>query len=193
MKRHLLQQFLVPLLMLLSVACRQSTVGQEGALSVVDPVDNNAEPTEIYLVRHAEKDISNPDNQDPDLTPAGLARAEALRALLQGQQVDALYATKYVRTQSTLKPLADERKLEVQEYDAHDFNGLKNRILQQHRGQTVVVSGHSNTVLPIIEAMGAKRPVADISEQEYDYLFKVTLAPDGTATVETDHYGKAGK
>jgi 2,3-bisphosphoglycerate-dependent phosphoglycerate mutase len=189
MSKSLLKQCSVFLLMLLAIACRQSPGGQEGALAVANPIDNNAQPTVVYLVRHAEKDVSDINNQDPDLTPQGVARAEALRALLEQQPVDALYATKYIRTQNTLKPLAEERKLEVLQYEAHDFTKLKERILQNHRGQTVVVSGHSNTLLPIVEALGAERPVPDISEQEYDYLFKVTLAPDGSATVETDHYG----
>ncbi|WP_299758533.1 histidine phosphatase family protein [uncultured Pontibacter sp.] len=193
MKKFLLQQLSVFLLMLFAVACRQSPVGQEGALAVVDPMDSNAQLTVVYLVRHAEKDISDPSNQDPDLTPEGVARAEALRTLLEQQQVDALYATKYVRTKNTLKPLAEERKLEVRQYEAHDFQGLKKSILQNHPGQTVVVSGHSNTLLPIVEAFGAKRPVPDITEQEYDYLFKVVLTPDGSATVETDRFGNTAK
>ncbi|GHA77129.1 phosphoglycerate mutase [Pontibacter akesuensis] len=175
--------------MLLFAACQQAPTGQEGALTVVNPVDNNAQPTVIYLVRHAEKDISDPGNQDPDLTSAGVARAEALRSLLEGQQVDALYATKYMRTKNTLKPIAESAQLEVQQYEAHDFKGITEKLLQNHAGQTVVVAGHSNTLLPLVEALGAKRPVSDISEQQYDYIFKVTVAPNGTATVETDKYG----
>ena len=150
-------------------------------------------PVVVYLVRHAEKDISDPKNEDPGLTPAGMERAEALRAMLEGQEVDALYATKYIRTKNTLKPLADSRQLEVRQYEAHDFNNLKQQILQHHRGETVVVAGHSNTVLPIMEALGVKRPVAEISENKYDHVFKVTVAPDGTATVEASLFGAASK
>ncbi|TPE43760.1 histidine phosphatase family protein [Pontibacter mangrovi] len=179
--------------MLLAVACRQTPAGQEGAVAVIDPVDTNNTTTEVYLVRHAEKDISNPDNQDPDLSPAGTARAEALRTLLEGKQVDALFATKYIRTQHTLAPLAQERELEVITYEAHDFAHLKQQILEEHRGQTVVISGHSNTLLPMMETFGVKRPVPFISDNTYDYLFKLTLAPDGTATVETDHFGASSR
>ncbi|MDX5437049.1 MAG: histidine phosphatase family protein, partial [Pontibacter sp.] len=162
MRKSLQKQFGLFLLLLFTVvACRQSPVGQEGPLSVVDPVDNNASPAVVYLVRHAEKDISDPNNQDPDLTPEGQARAQALQTLLQGQQVDALYATKYIRTKNTLKPLAEAYGLEVYQYEAHDFIGLKETILQKNAGQTVAVAGHSNTLLPIIEAFGAKRPISD--------------------------------
>lgn len=147
----------------------------------------------VYLVRHAEKDISDPANQDPDLTPEGLARAEALQELLQSEKVDALYSTNYLRTTNTLKPMAAARNLEIKKYAAHDFSGLKSLIMQQHAGQTVVISGHSNTLLPIIEAFGAQKPVADITDNQYDYIFKLEVAPNGTATVHTDSYGTASR
>ncbi|GAB3820482.1 hypothetical protein GCM10028895_20720 [Pontibacter rugosus] len=162
-------------------------------MPVVNPADNNGQPTVLYLVRHAEKDISDPSNENPGLTAEGTARAEALRSLLQEQEVDALYATKYTRTKSTLIPLAEVKNLEIRQYEAHDFNGLRDKVLQNDKGHTLVVAAHSNTLLPIIEAFGAKRPVSDISELEYDYLFKITIAADGTATVETSNYGKASR
>ena len=178
-----------PLLLLLLVAalgaCRSSTSETEVAVATEQKV---SEPTVVYLVRHAEKDISNPSDQDPDLTAEGRARAEALRALLSSQEIDALYATKYLRTISTLKPLADERKLEIRRYEGHDFSGIKQRLLQEHRGQTVVVAGHSNTLLPIIESFGAKRPVSDISDQEYDFLFKLTIDPEDKTSVEVSQF-----
>lgn len=188
MKKSLLKQPVFFLMLLLTVACRQSPELHEGSSAVVDPVDNTAQPTVVYLVRHAEKETVDLKDQNPSLSAKGFARAEALGNLLKEQPIGALYATKYIRTQHTLKPLSDSLSLEILQYEANDFVGLKERVLRNHQGQTVVVAGHSNTLLPILEAFGAKRPVPDISEQEYDYLFKVTLAPDGKATVETDHY-----
>jgi len=184
-----------PLLLLLLVvalgACRSSTSETDGVAVAAE--QKVSEPTVVYLVRHAEKDISNPSDQDPDLTAEGQARAEALRALLSGQEIDALYATKYLRTISTLKPLAEERKLEIRRYEGHDFNGIKQRLLQEHRGQTVVVAGHSNTLLPIIESFGAKRPVSDISDQQYDFLFKLTIDPEDKASVEVSEFSAQAK
>lgn len=179
------------LLLFAASACRNMPSGNEGAIAVANPESDEVitQPTTVYLVRHAEKDISNPSEQDPDLNAEGVARAEALRSYLEGQKVDALYATRYKRTKNTLLPLAEAHNLQIVEYDAHDFNGLESKILQEHQGGTIVVAGHSNTVLPIVEAFGAKRPVPDISDFQYDYIFKVTVAPDGTATVETNKYG----
>lgn len=194
MKLRLLLHVWVSLLLLATAACRSNTPGgNEGAVTVANPMpdEQSSKPITIYLVRHAEKDITNPSDQDPGLTKAGEARAEALRAQLEGQQIDALYATKYIRTKNTLQPLANARNLEVRMYEAHDFNGLRSKLESEHQGQTVVVAGHSNTLLPIIEAFGAKRPVADISDSQYSYLFKLNVVPNGATTVETQQFGAA--
>ncbi|MBC5993452.1 SixA phosphatase family protein [Pontibacter cellulosilyticus] len=193
MKLTLLLRVWVLLLILGTAACRNMPTGNEGAVAIANAAPDEAvtQPTTVYLVRHAEKDISNPSDQDPGLTAEGEARAEALRSELEGLKIDALYATKYKRTQNTLKPMATARNLDVQIYEAHDFNGLGQKIKEQHAGKTVVVAGHSNTILPIVEALGGKRPISDISDSQYDYLFKVAVAPDGTATVETKKFGAA--
>ncbi|WP_242927018.1 SixA phosphatase family protein [Pontibacter vulgaris] len=188
MKVILRLPFLLVLLLAGLFSCRTTSSESEAVMSS-NAAAAPADSTIIYIVRHAEKDISNPDNQDPDLTEAGKARVEAFRALMQGQQVDALFATKYIRTQNTLKPLADERNLAITQYEAHDFNGLKTQILTNYSGKTVVVAGHSNTLLPIIEAFGGKRPVSDISDHQYDYLFRLALAPDNGIAVKTAHFG----
>lgn len=184
MKLNALLKLCLLLLVFSLGACRSNTTATGAAASG---------PTVVYLVRHAEKATADPANEDPDLTPAGVARAEALLTLLEEQEVDALYATKYMRTINTLKPLANARQLEIRQYEAHDFDNLKKQILQQHRGETIVIAGHSNTVLPIMEALGAERPVAEIADSDYDYIFKVFVAPDGTATVATDRFGSAGR
>lgn len=185
MKKHILFKFWCALLLCCAAAC-QSNSG-DGTMAASGGTE--AAPTTIYVVRHAEKDTSDAKDEDPALTPAGEARAEALRALLEGQEVDALYTTKYIRNKNTLQPLADERQLEMQQYEAHNFENLKKQLLEQHRGETVVVVGHSNTVLPIIEAFGAARPVEEIPESEYNFLFKLTVAPDGTASVQASQFG----
>jgi len=191
MKLHLLLKLWLVLLIFGCWACR-NTPANEGTAAFANPTvtnDADAQPTVIYLVRHAEKDISDPDNQDPGLTTQGEARAEALLAELEAEPVAALYATKYLRTINTLKPLAAARQLEIISYAANDFNGLKEQILQNNAGKTVVVAAHSNTLLPLVQAFGTKPDVTFITEQQYDYLFKVTVAPDGTSTIETGRYG----
>lgn len=156
-----------------------------------EPLESTAESvvTTIYLVRHAEKDTTDAANEDPGLTEAGHARAKDLLALLEGIDVDALYATKYMRTSQTLEPLALDQSLSITQYEAHDFHGLKERLLQEHRGETVVVAGHSNTLLPIVETFGVEKPFAEINDSQYRYLFKITVQPDDKATLEVTEFG----
>jgi broad specificity phosphatase PhoE len=147
--------------------------------------------TTVFIVRHAEKDPT-PGLTDPSLTVAGQQRAEALRDTLQRHPLAALYTTDTARTRATLTPLVTARGLEPQVYEARQPDALVERLRARHRGQTVLVVGHSNTVLPLIDALGAARPVPELTEADYDYLFEVTLRPEGVATARAHRYG-AGK
>jgi phosphohistidine phosphatase SixA len=144
--------------------------------------------TTVFIVRHAEKDPT-PGLADPSLTPQGQLRAEALRDALRKVPIAALYTTDTARTRATLAPLAASLGLEPQVYDAHQPEVLATRLREQHRGQIVVIVGHSNTVLPLIDALGAARPVAELSDADYDYLFEVTLPLQGPASAQASHYG----
>jgi hypothetical protein len=62
--------------------------------------------------------------------------------------------------------------------------------LKDNKGKNALIVGHSNTVLETIEALVEKRPFEAISDQDYDYLFQVSIAPDGTMNVKV-HYGRA--
>ncbi len=58
-----------------------------------------------------------------------------------------------------------------------------------HGGQTVLVVGHSNTVPPLVNALGAG-PYENLTDDEYDDLFVVTLAADGSTAAVRLRYGK---
>ncbi|MCC9138582.1 histidine phosphatase family protein [Pontibacter silvestris] len=181
-------KLLLALLFISLAACRNTPSATSGV--AVESKWSSVRPTVVYVVRHAEKDTLDPANKDPDLTEQGMARGEALKQFLANEQVNGLFATKYIRTQNTLKPLAEVHNLQVNQYKADNFNGLKEQVLQQFRGGTVVVAGHSNTLLPILEAFGVSRPIQKISETEYSYIFKLIVSPDNTAVVEVDYYGE---
>ena len=156
------------------------------------PAPAKAGITTVYLVRHAEKDsTSNP--ADPTLSALGQARAQALRKVLARRHPAALFTTDTKRTRATLAPLAKAIRLEPQVYSPKDNAALASRIRQDYTGQTVVVVGHSNTLLPLITALGGTPPVATIGDKEYDYLFTVRLADGATVTVDEGHYGAGRK
>jgi len=147
--------------------------------------------TTIYIVRHAEKDISDPKNQDPELSIEGRERAEALEGKLKGIKLDAVFATKYKRTKQTAFYSANTSKLEIQTYDAHNFRGISELVKTSYSGHKVLIVGHSNTVLELLEAFGAKRPLATLVDDDYDFFFELTIDSKGKVDLSTMRYGKA--
>lgn len=149
--------------------------------------------TIVYLVRHGEKDPT-PDLADPSLTPAGEKRAVALRNTLDQRQIAAIFTTNTRRTRATVAPLATAVQLPPSVYDARRQRGLAEQIRREYMGKTVVVVGHSNTLLPLLDELGAPRPVAEIADDEYDYLFEVHLPRDQRPpTVTVRYYGTASR
>jgi broad specificity phosphatase PhoE len=149
----------------------------------------NRPVTTVILVRHAEKNIE-PNNSDPDLSPAGQARAQELARTLALAGVNAIYATNFKRTQETVQPIASQVGISPTLIDAKNTSDLTNRIVTANRGQTVLVSGHSNTVPSIINALGGGS-MADIPDNEYDNLYVVTIYKFGKAKVVKLKYGSA--
>lgn len=144
--------------------------------------------TTVILVRHAEKNIE-PTNPNPNLSPAGQARAQELVRMLEGAGVTAIYATQYVRTQQTVQPLATKLGLPVAQIDSANTAELVRRI-SSDRGGVVFVAGHNNTVPAAIKALGGgDYPV--ISENEFDNLFILTIYRFGRAKVVKLKYGAA--
>src|SRR5882762_4738361 len=109
--------------------------------------------TTVILVRHAEK-VIDPSNSDPDLSPAGQARAQEIVRMFGDAGINAIYATQYKRTQQTVKPLADKTGVAVTIVNSKGTADLLGQIRAQHSGQTIFIAGHNNTVPEIIAALG---------------------------------------
>ena len=136
-----------------------------------------AQTTTIILVRHTEKTT---EEKDPALTEEGTRRAEALAAALADTRVDAIYITQYQRTSLTAAPLATRRQLTPTVITAgvpdHPRN-VATRLLENERGRTVLVVGHSNTIPAIIAALGG--PAVTIADAEHDHLFVLQIDGSG--------------
>lgn len=144
--------------------------------------------TTVILIRHAEKKIE-PENPDPDLVPEGFDRAREIAREFGDSGINAIYATQYKRTQQTVKPLADRTGVAVNLLNANQTDELVNRIQTAHRGQTVFIAGHNNTVPAIVSTLSNENyPV--IPESEYDNLYIVTIYRFGKAKVLKLKYGK---
>ena len=144
----------------------------------------------LILVRHAEKTIVPPENKDPDLSPAGEARAQELVRMFSDSGITAIYATQYKRTQQTVRPLADKLVLPVNKVEAKETTELVKQLRSRKTGEVIFLAGHNNTVPEIIAAMGGpKLPI--IPETEYDNLYILTVQSDGSAKLIKMKYGSA--
>jgi len=145
--------------------------------------------TTVILVRHAEKKIE-PNNQDPELTPEGLERAQEVARMFGDAGINAVYATQFKRTQQTVKPLSERTGVPVTVVEASQTNDLLRRLQTTERGKTIFIAGHNNTVPAIVsELSGENYPV--IPESEYDNLYIVTIYRFGKAKVLKLKYGKS--
>ncbi|MGQ4659809.1 histidine phosphatase family protein [Lysobacter sp. F6437] len=138
---------------------------------------------DFVIVRHAEKvpDGSN----DPELTAAGRARAQAIANALAGADMVAVYSTDTRRTRQTATPTAQAHGLPIITYpDKEPAQTLAARLLSAHPSGTVLVVGHSNTAPDIAAALcGCK--VEPMDESEYDRRMTVHIDGDGDITLLT--------
>jgi broad specificity phosphatase PhoE len=133
--------------------------------------------TTFIIVRHAEKAIDDP--KDPNLSEAGLIRAQSLAKLLAATKVDAVYSTPYKRTRNTVAPMATAKGFEVQEYNKiEEMDG----ILKKYKGATVVVCGHSNTVPAIANYLIGKDSYHQFEDNDYGNILVVSVVEKGKNT-----------
>jgi len=146
--------------------------------------------TTVILVRHAEKG-GDPADRDPELSDAGRERARTLAHVLGELDIDAIYSTPFLRTQNTAQPIADQLGIEITVTPPTRtmVDDIAATIRRDHAGDVVLVVGHSNTIPGVVNALGAG-PFENLTEEEYDDLFVVTLTADGGASVVRLRYGR---
>lgn len=124
----------------------------------------------IFVVRHAEKATSG--GNDPDLSPAGQKRAEALARILKDSGITAIFTTEFKRTQETAAPTARELNIAPTIIPANDGAQLIAK-LNALTGNALVV-GHGNSIPDLVKALKIAVPV-NIPENDYSELFVITL------------------
>lgn len=144
----------------------------------------------VYLVRHAEKSAVNPS--DPELTPAGYARADSLAAQLRDASIDRVISSNRKRSLLTAQPLARSRNIVV------EIVGLSGSVaahadsvaaaVRRRPGSRTLVVGHSNTVPLIIAALGGPK-FPDLCDHEHSNLFVLTLSRTRPVQLLAQSYG----
>ena len=124
----------------------------------------------VIIVRHAEK--ASEQGDDPPLSEAGRARAEALSRMLRDSGINAIFTTEFKRTKETAALTAIALKVTPTIVPAKEIETLANK-LRELDGNALVVA-HGNTIPDLIKALGIYVPI-NIPESDYDHFFFVAI------------------
>jgi broad specificity phosphatase PhoE len=146
--------------------------------------------TIVLVVRHAEKAS---DAEDSPLAEAGVQRAQQLIQVAEEAGVSAIYCSQFKRNLDTARPLSERTGVAITEMPVDlstpgDYGKLLAKdILEKHRGQTIVVVGHGNTIASTIEGLtGQAVPIEFV---DYSDLLIVTVSPSGGGKLIKAKYG----
>lgn len=170
-KLHLLKHHTYKLLILLMlgvafIACKNDPKKQVPSKSPVI--------TTFYLIRHAEKDRSNPNDKDPELTQDGLGRAMLWANVFDTLQLDAIYSTDYKRTRMTAAPASVKHNIDIQLFDPKTLD-IK-QLLKDNFGGSVLIVGHSNTTPALANKLIGKEKYEPMSDDNNGNMYIVKLA-----------------
>ena len=144
-----------------------------------------AEPTTVYVVRHADCPPTGPD--DDRLTLDGMRRANELQRILRNAGLSAVYSTKTIRTMQTATPAAVAAGVNIKPYtDSSELSELQSwadRLKGQHAGESILIVGHGHTVSKIIVAFGG----AETWPRGFGDLFVLTIE-NGKTHVDARRY-----
>jgi broad specificity phosphatase PhoE len=148
------------------------------------------EVTTVYLVRDGEKSAADANDPNPTLTAGGRARAEALAAKLRSAGVTHIISTQWTRTRETAEPLASQLGLttEIVPTTDSDFANRTAAAVLRHRGATILVVGHSNTIASVIAALGGPQ-LPDLCDSEHSNLFVMKITKSPGPSLVREHYG----
>lgn len=133
------------------------------------------QPTTIILVRHAEKDYGD----DPDLTEMGKERADRLLEMLKNTDLAAVYSTDFRRTMQTAEPVAHAKDLRIRIYSPQDLRFFAPQLVRRHKGETILVVGHSNTTPAMASLLDPNAEYPRFSELDYTNLYIMSIPQKG--------------
>lgn len=128
----------------------------------------------VVLLRHAEKDLDDPDTANPELSAQGKLRAEKLVRVVNKFQPDAIFSSDYIRTRETVRPLARKNRAMTLIYDTRNLNQMRDLILSG-KYERVLVVGHNNTTPMLVNALINQEKYEKLPETEYTKIWVVKI------------------
>ncbi|MCW8979754.1 MAG: histidine phosphatase family protein [Altibacter sp.] len=160
------------ILILLTVSSLSACLSSEEKKELL-PTTEVPALTTYYLIRHAEKDRSDPANSDPELTEAGRERAKKWRTFFSKVPLDQIYSTSYKRTQQTAMDVASDHNIPIQTYDPSTL--YDEDFQRTTQGKTVLIVGHSNTTPQFVNAILGTNEFTDMDDTDNASVYVVTV------------------
>jgi len=135
-------------------------------------ISNNYKAT-YYLIRHAEKVRTDPNDQDPNLNIEGMMRAKRWAAYFEPINLDEIYITQYIRTKQTISLIAQQKQISPKRYDPNTI--YSEAFLRNTNGKTVLIAGHSNTTPQLVNKLIGEEKFQDMDDRDNSTLYKVTI------------------
>ncbi len=144
----------------------------------------NKDTATLIFVRHAEK--ADDGTRNPPLTKEGEERAKRIVEFIESEygELHAVYSTPYKRTEFTAAPSAEKFELEVQKYDPRTPNVFVKSLLKEHKGELVLIVGHSNTTPYLVNLVVGENKYQQLPEDAYNEIFVVKATEVGKGKVE---------
>jgi phosphohistidine phosphatase SixA len=164
-----------------------------GLLTALGALPAAAQASYIVLVRHAEKATGG--GNDPPLSTLGNDRAEALAAAVAQSDIQHVLVTEYRRTSETAAIVTAATGLVPQVVRVGDLRAGEHAAAVAAAldalpaGTAALVVGHSNTIPPIIAALGGPS-MPDLRDDEYATIFVLDRSA-GTIRFVRASYGVA--
>ena len=147
-------------------------------------------PHIVMIIRHAEKPDEIDGKQDPNLSPRGVERADALAKVIPERfhKPDFLIAAgkskNSDRSAETITPLAKALHKKVEsKFKDDDFARVAQAVLTdpKYAGKIVLISWHHGNIPELARALGVKDAPPKWKSKAYDRVWEITYE-NGAAT-----------
>ncbi len=134
----------------------------------------------VNLVRHAEKDLTDPT--DPALTADGQGRASRLRDILADAGLTKIITSELRRTKETAEPTAAKTGITPRVIPRAEREHLLEALRGANEDEVILVVSHSSELPGILAGLGYAR-AGIVNESDYGNIFISVLHCNAAPTI----------
>jgi len=147
--------------------------------------------TTVMIVRHAEVEQGV---ENPGLSPSGRIRAKELVRVLGNVEVDnsvdAVFATRWRRTQETGEPIARHADVTLQIINPEELEKISEMMIRDYKGKVVLLIVDDKDVQPLTAEMRGSKVLRPIASGEHDSIYVLSVPWFGKVKTLQFKYGR---